>query len=258
MYKYFITLLLFFILAIELLQAQSEDNLKTTLTTIHGDEINGYIKLSALPSRITLFYPTGDSLTLDSKVIQSIHINKVRNIPISSMNNSGFRLERPGLRFFNNTLFGILSGKSDVDSPPQSFLSIETIIGIILYRYLAMGVGIGYDRYNTTAVLPIFISVRGDILAGSITPFYFIDAGFSTAWDSMESENNWNSLDTDGRFMYHTGMGIKIYSGNRINIMLALGYKYQKVVYNTVIWDGSRKVDNRRFNRLSLRLGIGF
>jgi len=258
MYKYLISFLLSIIVAIELLQAQSEDNLKAVVTTIHGDEINGYIKLSSLPSRITLFYPTGDSLTLDSKVIQSMHLNKVSNIPISSVNNNGLRLGSPELRFFNNTLFGILTGKSDVDSPPQSFLSIETINGIILYKYLRMGVGIGYDRYNTTAVVPFFLSVRGDILAGSITPFYFIDAGLSTAWDSMENENNWNSLDTEGRFMYHLGMGVKVYSGNRINIMLALGYKYQKVVYNSVIWDGSLKVDNRRFNRLSLRLGIGF
>ena len=258
MNRFLFSFLLYSIIATELLHAQEEDYLKTTIVTTQGDEINGYVKLDSLPSRITLFYPSGDSLILDTKLVQSIRIFKDKYIRIPSEINKNSGNGHPKLKYFNNSFFGILLGKSNADSPQSSYLSIEMINGIIIYRFLALGAGIAYDRYNTTSVLPLFISIRGDVSDKSFTPFYYVDAGFSTSWDSREDENNWNSLDTEGGFTFHTGGGLKMYSGTRINIMIAIGYKYQKVAYNTVMWDGNLRVDDRKFNRLSLRIGIGF
>jgi len=250
--------MLFFMIATGIVQAQSEGQLKTTLTTINGDEINGYIKLNSLPSRITIFYLPGDSLTMDTRLVRTMNVQSVGSIGSSSENDENPVFGKPSLKYFNNSSFGILSGKSNDDSPPLSSLSIETVNGITLYRYLAVGVGIAYDRYNTTATLPFFLSLRGDILDRPFTPFYFIDAGYGPAWDSMEDENNWQQLETEGGFMFHTGGGIKVYSGSRINVMVSLGYKLQRVAYNTVEWTGSLRVTDRTFNRLSLRMGIGF
>ncbi len=238
---------------------QDQLRFNTTLETINGDKINGYLKFRSLPEHITVFYPSGDSLNLDISLVRSVYIHSDQTLPVSE-GLAGPDKWKSNFKpaYFNNTMFGILSGKSNEDDPPLASLTLETVNGIRLYRYLAFGMGIGYDQYNTTAVLPFFLSVRGDILPGWITLFYFVDAGYGPAWDSREDESNWEVMDTEGGFMFHTGAGLKIYGGPRLNVVLALGYKHQEVEYSSADWWGGTRVTDRSFNRMSFRLGIGF
>lgn len=161
------------------------------------------------------------------------------------------------LKYFNNTYVGILSGKSNNDSQPVASLTVETINGIRIYRYLSLGLGIAYDQYNSTATLPFFISVRGDILDHSFTPYYFVDLGYGSAWDTNQENNGWEFIDVQGGLMFHSGIGFKMYSGDRVNVMIALGYKLQKTVYSQD-WGGGERVTDRTYKRLSFRIGIGF
>ena len=95
-----------------------------------------------------------------------------------------------------------------------------------------------------------------DILNRTFTPFYFVDAGYGSAWDTMEQEIP--SLDVEGGAMFHTGIGFKMYSDDRVNVMVALGYKFQKTVYRNEEWGGGLRVTDRSYKRLSFSLGIGF
>ena len=238
---------------------QDKSRFNTTLETINGDKINGYLKFRSLPEHITVYYPSGDSLIVDIGLVHSVFIQSDPIGLVSERTDGADKWERvPGLKYFNNTMVGIISGKSSDEDPPLASITLETVNGIRLYRYLAIGMGIGYDQYNTTAVLPFFLSVRGDILPGWITIFYFADAGYGPAWDSRENESNWEVMDTEGGFMFHAGAGIKIYGGERLNVMLALGYKHQKVEYSSAGWWGGTRITDRTFNRMSFRLGIGF
>jgi len=248
--RFFVSLLLLWIVASGLLYAQSDESLKVNVTTVNGDKINGYLKFKSLPSQFTIFYTTQDSIILYSDLVQSISFTK------QPENGNKTDPHKPGIKYFNNTMVGVLSGKSTDDAQPVASLTVETINGILIYRYLTIGIGIAYDQYNTTAALPFFISIRGDILTQPFTPFYFIDAGYGGAWDTRE--NDLEILDVEGGAMLHAGIGFKMYSDNRVNVMIALGYKYQKTVYHTVEWSGGVRVTDRTYKRLSFSLGIGF
>lgn len=249
--------MLLFGIASGFLRAQDNTMLKTSITTVEGDELNGYIKMKSLPAQITIFYTPDDSLVVSSGLIQSMQIEKGNGEIITSQGEKEKKPGKPEIKYFNNTMVGVLSGKSAEDVEPVASLSAETVNGVTIYPFLSTGIGVAYDQYYTTATLPFFISLRGDILSKPLTPFYFIDGGYGSAWDTRET-NVWDDLEVKGGLMFHTGIGFKMYSGDRVNVMIALGYKYQKSEYRITEWNGAERVTDRTFKRLSFRLGIGF
>jgi hypothetical protein len=257
MYRYLINLVLLLLMASGFLRAQDNTMLKTSITTVEGDELNGYIKIKSLPKQITIFYSPNDSLVVNSGLIQSMQVEIGNGGMERSQDEKEKKSGKPEIKYFNNTMVGVLSGKSAEDVEPVASLSAETVNGVTIYAFLSTGIGVAYDQYNTTAILPFFVTFRGDILSKPLTPFYFVDAGYGSAWDTRET-NVWEDLEVKGGIMFHTGIGFKMYSDNRINVMIALGYKYQKSEYRITEWGGAERVTDRTFKRLSFRLGIGF
>jgi hypothetical protein len=256
MIKYILTVIMLVILAEGQIYAQEETRFKVSTTTKEGDRINGYVKIKSLPPYITVYYNSEDSIILNSKLLRSasFHVYNRKDTPLET---DGINTSKPKLKYFNDTFVGILSGKSNDDSQPVASLSVETINGIRIYRYLSLGLGIAYDQYNSTATLPFFISFRGDIIDHSFTPFYFVDLGYGSAWDTNQENNGWEFIDVEGGFMFHSGIGFKMYSGDRVNVMIAMGYKLQRTVYSQD-WGGGERVTDRTYKRLSFRIGIGF
>ena len=233
-----------------------DTNLKVSATTLNGDRINGYIKIESLPPYLTVYYNSLDSIVLNTQLLRaaSFKVNNRSEYPTEVDDVDG----KLKIRYFNNTLVGILSGKSNDDAQPVASLSVETVNGIRIYRYLSVGVGIAYDQYNSTATLPFFISVRGDILDNNITPYYFVDLGYGSAWDTNQENNGWEFLDVEGGMMFHSGIGFRMYSGDRVNIMITFGYKMQKTVYRQDWGGGGERVTDRLYKRLSFSIGVGF
>lgn len=236
--------------------AQEETRLKISTTTTKGDRINGYVKIKSLPPYLTVYYNSMDSIVLNPRLLRTASF-RIYNQSDSQNELDRINPRKINLKYFNNTYVGILSGKSNNDSQPVASLTVETINGIRIYRYLSLGLGIAYDQYNSTATLPFFISVRGDILDHSFTPYYFVDLGYGSAWDTNQENNGWEFIDVEGGLMFHSGIGFKMYSGDRVNVMIALGYKLQKTVYSQD-WGGGERVTDRTYKRLSFRIGIGF
>jgi hypothetical protein len=249
--------MLLFLIASGFLLAQDNPMLKTSITTMEGDEINGYIRIKALPEQVTIFYTPDDSLVVPIGLIQTMKLDRSdAGIVDPGIEEHNMRA-RIKIKYFNNTMVGILSGKSSDDVEPVASLSVETVNGVSVYPFLSTGIGVAYDQYYSTAALPFFVTVRGDILSSPFTPFYYIDAGYGGAWDTRET-NVWEDLEVKGGLMFHTGIGFKMYSDSRVNVMIVLGYKYQKSEYRIEEWGGAERVTDRTFKRLSFRLGIGF
>lgn len=257
MYRYLINLMLLLLIASGFLRAQDNTILKTSITTVEGNELNGYIKMKSLPEQIIILYTPDDSLVISSGLIQSMQVEKAKGGIVASQDVKEKKFGKPEIKYFNNTMVGVLSGKSAEDVEPVASLSAETVNGVTIYSFLSTGIGVAYDQYYTTATLPFFISFRGDIISKPFTPFYFADVGYGSAWDTRET-NAWDDLEVKGGLMFHTGIGFKMYSGDRVNVMIVLGYKYQKSEYRITEWSGAERVTDRTFKRLSFRLGIGF
>lgn len=256
MIKYILIVLMLVILVEGQAYAQEETRLKISTTTTKGDRINGYVKIKSLPPYLTVYYNSMDSIVLNPRLLRTASF-RIYNQSDSQNELERLNPRKINLKYFNNTYVGILSGKSNNDSQPVASLTVETINGIRIYRYLSLGLGIAYDQYNSTATLPFFISVRGDILDHSFTPYYFVDLGYGSAWDTNQENNGWEFIDVQGGLMFHSGIGFKMYSGDRVNVMIALGYKLQKTVYSQD-WGGGERVTDRTYKRLSFRIGIGF
>lgn len=256
MIKYFFIVLMLVITAVGQVYAQELTRLKVSATTTNGDRINGYIKMKSLPPYLTVYYNQQDSIVLNTALLRTANF-RIYNQSESSPEPDGINSEKLKIKYFNNTLVGILSGKSNDDSQPVASLTVETINGIRIYRYLSIGLGIAYDQYNSTATLPFFISVRGDIIDHYFTPYYFVDLGYGSAWDTNQENNGWEFIDVEGGIMFHSGIGFKMYSGDRVNVMIALGYKLQETVYRQD-WGGGERVTDRTYKRLSFSIGIGF
>lgn len=257
MTKYIFIMLMPVILAIGSVYGQTDTRLKVSTTTTNGDRVNGYIKVRSLPPYLTVYYNSLDSMVLNTQLLRTASFRRYNNsdIPADGKNKYSQKLK---IQYFNNTLVGILSGKSNDDTQPVASLTVETINGIRIYRYLSVGLGIAYDQYNSTAALPFFVSFRGDIIDHIFTPFYFVDLGYGSAWDTNQENNGWEFIDVEGGMMFHSGIGLKMYSGDRVNVMIALGYKMQKTVYHQDWGGGGERVTDRSYKRLSFRIGIGF
>lgn len=257
MIRYVLIVMMLVILAEGQVIAQEESRLKVSTTTMNGDRINGYIKIKSLPPYLTVYYNSQDSIVLNTVLLRtaSFRIYNQSDLPVETGEDNPKKIS---LKYFNNTFIGILSGKSNDDTQPVASLTVETINGIRIYRYLSVGLGVAYDQYNSTATLPFFISVRGDIINHSFTPYYFVDLGYGSAWDTNQENNGWEFLDVEGGLMFHSGIGFKMYSGDRVSVMIALGYKLQKTVYRIQEWGGAERVTDRTYKRLSFSIGIGF
>ena len=248
--KLFFSFLVAF-LASQILFGQEIKKVSAKVDLVDNNWLAGYITIPEISSSISLFSNSTDSIVIPLKMIRSIKLSPY----FESKENDRSNKIKKRLRYYNNTFIGILSGKSNDEDYPVASLTAEMINGVIIWKYLAPGIGIAYDQYTTTAVLPFFLSIRGDILDNNFTPFYFFDAGYGAAWDTREGDQE---LETEGGMMLHMGIGYKMYSDNRINVMISLGYKIQDVTYEYPDWGGGMRIIDRTYKRLSFSLGIGF
>ena len=252
MKSHLLVIVFFWFLGIICAFGQNDTEVRTRIILQNNDVINGFIKIRDIPEEITLYNGKIDSLKIPARMIREVLI--FNTSPEEGINTANFHRGKR-VRYFNDTSFGVLSGESETSDIPFNALSIEMINGISFIPALKLGLGLGYDQYGTTRVIPFFLSLRGDILRQRITPYYFADIGTGSGRDN--NEDNW-TFETHAGLMYHLGMGIKLYSDASINIMLGLGYKYQYVKYDyDNPWGGIQETE-RKFKRMSLRIGIGF
>jgi len=213
----------------------------------NNDQIRGSIKLDGSPDFITIYKTDQDSLR--------IPIDMVKKIKIIKENGNAWQ-QKSSITYFNNTFIGILTGRSSSASSNRSMVSAEMINGIKLYSYLWPGLGIAFDHYPEVNTLPVYFSVRGDLIKRLFTPFYYIDIGSGPAWNS--DDMNVPESDANAGIMYHIGGGIKMYSGSQIHVMFSMGFKNQQVKFTRELWNQTEEIIDRNYKNFSFRIGIGF
>jgi hypothetical protein len=100
------------------------------------------------------------------------------------------------------------------------------------------------------------LSIRGDLLVKTFTPFYFFDIGTGPSWNAQDPFST--EQETDARLMFHLGSGIKIYSDSGINVMLSFGFKSQRIEFTQTLWNDQEEILKRNYKNFSFRIGIGF
>jgi hypothetical protein len=160
---------------------------------------------------------------------------------------NGFIYRRNG--FANFTELGpLIAGKTTIDGVTTAAFSFQTVNGYKLSQYAMLGLGLGADLYATQTILPVFGSFRGDLSKqGSVTPFYFGDAGYGI----NITQNSANGTAFKGGLLYALGLGLKIPFNRANGFLLSAGYRYQKTSYTT--GNSSTEVF---YKRLAIRAGF--
>ncbi|MBS1598345.1 MAG: hypothetical protein JST75_08965 [Bacteroidetes bacterium] len=160
---------------------------------------------------------------------------------------SGYHYREKG--FVHYTELGpLVAGKTSIEGVTTAAFSFQTVNGYKFSRYAQAALGVGADLYATQTILPVFGSLRGDIIrSDGVIPFYFLDAGYGI----NITQNSAITSDFKGGLLYAAGVGLKIPFNRTAGFLLSLGYRYQNSSYNN---DGIKT--DIIYKRLAIRAGF--
>ena len=207
---------------------------------LHGQRL----PLSAeLPGTVRLRLPTRDVLAFALADIDSI---KQQPVPVLTTE------RRRG--FGHYTELGALAARNTNSSVNTSAFSFQTVNGFRFRPVAFVGLGVGIDLYATQSILPVFGSLRGDLLTrGPLRPFYFLDGGYGfniTGRDEAVA----GPVTYAGGALWAAGLGLKVLFSNNTGFLVSLGYRAQQTALTR---DGQPR-QNIDFQRLAVRAGFAF
>jgi hypothetical protein len=128
---------------------------------------------------------------------------------------------------------------------------------------ISTGAGFGIEKFDYQ-VIPVYADVRYNFLKGRITPFVFMQGGYSFPLGSANEQNNYQETELKGGGMLNPGVGLRINFNNRNAFVFSLGWRYQELhsTWKYTYWYYSQ--DDQSYNginfyrRISIRVGFIF
>lgn len=220
----------------------------------NGNVIRGKLVMSMFDDYMTV--KTGDAEYLE------IWYNKVDRIifgkeAVKPQDTLPAFYTKPG--FMHMTEVGIIAGNDD--NVEGSAYSISTVNGYRFNTYFGAGVGIGIDGYDRITMMPVYLSLRGHLKKNHVTPFYFMNAGYSVAWENDHTPG----VEYDyvrGGWMLQPGLGY-MFALKNMALYFNLGYKIQHSAIAYSIENGwtptpTEIQEERTRKRITLGIGIAF
>ena len=131
--------------------------------------------------------------------------------------------------------------------------------GYQFHKAFSAGITAGLDYYRANIITPLSLGIRSTLLPGRrISPIANLDAGYGFVWKN--SNDKANKLEKEGGLMINPSAGLRIKlgdDGSSLNINIGYRIQNSKQVNNQPEQD-YYQTEYRSFNRLSIRLGIGF
>ncbi len=228
---------------------------QSSLDVVHlkeGGVLKGTILPNSTAEEIDLQLAGGAILNIQMTRIAEITVENVVQQHIRPPRDRSWEPKKKGYATYNHTTFSF--GQSQWGDTQVGF-SASTAHGYQFCRHISVAGGIGVDTYpNYSEVFyPVYGRVGGDVLKKKITPIWFIEAGYAFARDSFDE---WTTL--EGGLRTHSGLGVKFYLTEKVNLMMALGFRYQKSTL-TNTWDDENFFETKReFQRTTFGIGMGF
>jgi hypothetical protein len=217
--------------------AQSGSNKETVLYLKNGWVLRGELSKSATDSVAII---TGDRNRYIFAGNEVDHVSHEKKIwAVGNYRNYGFG---------HFTEVGALAAtKNRPDNVTTAAFSFQTVNGFRFDPRLFTGIGIAADLYATQTTIPLFASIRGDLLTkGLFVPYYFLDGGYGFDITSSSTEISYKSGP-----MFAAGIGFKIRFSSVAGFHVNFGYRMQK---GATIESGIQT--NYTNNRIALRAGF--
>lgn len=150
--------------------------------------------------------------------------------------------------FGHYTEIGALAAtKNRPDNVTTAAFSFQTVNGYTFSRWLFTGIGVAADLYATQTNIPVFGSLRGNLIKeGRFIPFYFLDGGYG-----IDITSSTTDISYKGGAMFAGGIGFKIPVNNGVGFMVSFGYRMQK---GSTVQSGIKQ--DYTNNRIALRAGF--
>ena len=222
-------------------------------------EPNGKVKIELLGGSVFVF----PSSEIDSLKKENALKNKLRQI-----NQNYFRKDRG---FRNMTELSIIYGVNFKNNPgtygyyysnnqDDIGLSLQTVNGYQFWPYLFVGGGVGIDRFITyqQTFSPFFLRLSSEFLKKKVTPYAYVDAGYSVMWKQPGSDGI--TYKNVGGAYTSVGGGVRIYTRSRASVILSVGYKMNMSSTTWIYNDYAEDTYNtkRTYQRFVMNIGVSF
>ena len=218
----------------------------------------GKIKVELLGGSIFVF----EVSEIDSLKKENAMKNKLREL-----DKNYFRKDRG---FRNMTEFSIIYGVNFKNSQNTDYyystnqddvgLSLQTVNGYQFWPYLFVGGGVGIDRFITyqQTFSPFFLRVSSEFLKRKVTPYVYVDAGYSVMW--KQPSNNYISYKNEGGAYASAGGGVRIYTRSRASVILSAGYKMNmsSSTWTYTYYASDTYNVQRTYQRFVMNIGVSF
>lgn len=161
------------------------------------------------------------------------------------------KIDRRG--YYNITEMALMFGRNTYGYTVIG-LSVYNISGHRFKDYFQLGLGVGIDLYQGYRTVPIFASLRGDILRSKVMPYYYASFGYSPAWALPGTFE-----EISGGINYSFGVGLK-FPANKKAWLLGIGHKAQNLHTRSGDFEnlGWEEEENRHLRRLAISFGVTF
>lgn len=154
-----------------------------------------------------------------------------------------------------STFMASISGR--VDGDLKVGLGAHFTSGYQFNRWVGLGLGVGIDSYSTSVkrtVVPVFVEARGYFLKKYNSPYYSVNAGYGFALTDEDLDIN----EANGGYMVHPAIGYRFGATAKVNMLMDIGYKFQRAEFTREFFNGDFEVQDIRFQRFTFRLGLIF
>lgn len=150
---------------------------------------------------------------------------------------------------------GFMGGK-------QNTMSLMLINGYQFKNHLSAGAGFGIEKFDEQ-VIPVFGDVRYNFLKGNITPFVYLQAGYS--WPLGKSTKG-DLTEVKGGALINPGIGLRMNFTTHNALIFSLGWRYQEIRshYEYYYYGGPYPLNDNGYDRtdfyhrIAVRVGFVF
>lgn len=144
----------------------------------------------------------------------------------------------------------------------ENTMSLMLINGYQFKNRIFVGGGFGIEKFKEQ-VLPVFADVRYNFLKGSISPFVYLQAGYSYP---LGKSAEGNTTEVKGGALINPGIGLRMNFTTHNALIFSLGWRYQEIRshwnYN-YYWGDPQYYENGYdrtdfYRRIAFRVGFVF
>lgn len=221
--KIYIFIISFLLLLISFSDSSAQDNYEDVIYLKNGKILKGKI-LSIENQQIAFISNTGNAVSISmedvSKIRKALKDKKIGNAKDTIFKSRGF-VTIAELSYANGTG----SVRTRIGTLANQFKAYNLSIsrGYLVAPTFYVGLGTGYDGYEGSRFLPLFVDLRSDFFRERVRPLFALRMGHSFGWRDGQSGSDW------GGFMIRADLGIKLMLSYSQSVHLSIGIKSQQV-----------------------------